>query len=63
MYLPTGTVLRGEMPVPTNTNKSRQSHWGIIAVAIGVVTALAVFLFVGLGQFRETKGEEFVSLA
>ena len=58
MYLPTGTVLQGEMPVPTNTNKADQSHWGIIAVAVGGVTVLAVLLFVGYRQFRETKGEE-----
>lgn len=67
MSLPTGTVLHGEMPVPTNTNKSMlsgQSRWEIIAVATGVVIAVAVVLLgVRWRQFRESKGEGFVSLA
>ena len=67
IYLRTGTVLHGEMPVPTNTNKSklsRQSRWGIIAVATGVVTVVAVVLLgVRWRRYMESKGEEFVSLA
>jgi len=64
VYFPTGTVLEGEMPVPSNINKpklSRQSRWGIIAVTTGVVIVVAVVLLGRWKQFRETNGEVFVS--
>ncbi|XP_020620824.1 uncharacterized protein LOC110058513 isoform X2 [Orbicella faveolata] len=54
-----GTVLEGEMPVPSNINKpklSRQSRWGIIAVTTGVVIVVAVVLLGRWKQFRETNG-------
>ena len=53
----------GEMPVPRNKNKSNMSRKsGVVTVVTGVVIVLVVVL---LGfrwkQFRETKGEAFVS--
>ena len=65
MYFPTVPELSGQMPVPTKRNKSklsRQSQWGIIVVAKGVVIVLAVVVLrVRWKQFRQIKGEEFAS--
>lgn len=53
----------GEMPEPRNTNKSKTFHKsGVITVVTGVVIVLVVVLLgIRWKQFRETKGEAFVS--